>query len=736
MSMKIAVLLFILHTSMEEVVVETNKTRILRQAEPQDATQWQDANSLPISEEAVNAGGYAAPRCEPITVPICSGAFYEYTRMPNILNHETQEEAGLEAHQFYPLIHINCSKDLHFLICSIYTPICMEGFTQSLPPCRSVCERAKAGCGPIMGYYAFTWPDRMHCDQFPELDNPEGILCMERNLTDAERVEFESLQAARETSTVVGESKATARDQIMSKELEAAARASGDADGNSEALSVSGAWLDCSCDCRHPLVPIVANNDSQLTQISTLGFQSCALPCHSIHFQTEADQKFVDFWLWLWSVICLISTLITMLTYLTNTSRFQYPGQPIIYLSTSYFFVSVGYILRMVVGHDGVACTAVTTLLRGEESQQRGMFTTASILQFSLSGRAACATVFLLTYYFGMASCVWWVVLTITWFLAAGLKWGNEAISKYTQVFHFVAWVLPGVQTGVVLMLRAVDGDPVGGLCYVGSTSDNHLIYLLLLPLCTYFCFGTFFLLSGFVALCNIRRVIKFQPRVGTDKLEKLMIKLGIFGLLYTVPAIVVIACLVHELRWRRVWQLGVACRCDWRGPEGGRRLPFAWNPPTPEYAIYMLKYFMSLIVGITSGFWIWSSKTVDAWKSVCRGRKTKPSRGAVAPIIEKTATNWASLNAQPQSQFSLKSIPERMSGQGNFYGASGDQRTNPYCPVVRASSSGIGGSSGTGSAYANTTSVVEQNSANVNRAFVFNSGDFTTTMAQRPGLY
>lgn len=307
---------------------------------------------------------------------------------------------------------------------------------------------------------------------------------------------------------------------------------------------------------------------------------------------------------------------------------------------------------------------------------------------------------------------------------------------RFRQVFHFVAWVLPGVQTGVALMLRAVDGDPVGGLCYVGSTSDNHLIYFLLLPLCTYFCFGTFFLLGGFVALCNIRRVIKFQPRVGTDKLEKLMIKLGIFGLLYTIPAIVVIACLIHELRWRRVWQLGVACRCDWRGPEGGGRLPFAWNPPTPEYAIYMLKYFMSLIVGITSGFWIWSSKTVDAWKRVCRGRKTKSPRGVVAQMIEKPAANWTSLNTQHPSQFSLKSIPDRMSGHGNFYGADGDQRTNSYCPVVRASTSGIGGSSGTGSAYANTTSVLEQNSANVNRAFVFNSGDFAATLAPRPGMY
>jgi hypothetical protein len=31
-------------------------------------------------------------------------------------------------------------------------------------------------------------------------------------------------------------------------------------------------------------------------------------------------------------------------------------------------------------------------------------------------------------YFFGMASSVWWVVLTFTWLLAAGFKWGAEAI--------------------------------------------------------------------------------------------------------------------------------------------------------------------------------------------------------------------------------------------------------------------------------------------------------------------
>nr|CAI5855425.1 unnamed protein product [Callosobruchus analis] len=37
--------------------------------------------------------------CEEITIPMCLGIGYNMTRMPNELNHESQEEAGMEVHQ-------------------------------------------------------------------------------------------------------------------------------------------------------------------------------------------------------------------------------------------------------------------------------------------------------------------------------------------------------------------------------------------------------------------------------------------------------------------------------------------------------------------------------------------------------------------------------------------------------------------------------------------------------------
>lgn len=120
--------------------------------------------------------------CQEITIPMCKGIGYNNTYMPNQFHHDSQEEAGLEVHQFWPLVKIQCSPDLKFFLCSMYTPICMLDYNKPLPACRSVCERAKAGCAPLMRQYGFSWPERMNCELLPELGDSEN-LCMDRNTT-------------------------------------------------------------------------------------------------------------------------------------------------------------------------------------------------------------------------------------------------------------------------------------------------------------------------------------------------------------------------------------------------------------------------------------------------------------------------------------------------------------------------------------------------------------------------
>lgn len=515
-------------------------------------------------------------RCEEITIPMCRGIGYNLTSMPNELNHDTQEEAGLEVHQFWPLVEIKCSPDLKFFLCSMYAPICIEDYHKPLPACRSVCERARSGCAPLMQQYGFQWPERMACEKLPLNGDPEN-LCMEQN----NRTDYPAPTSPRPTR----------RPNSPPPVSTTRCRPGKNGKGCPPFHSTSdGSGKDCDCRCRPPLITIDRDSPHYNRSVIVGGENNCGFPCHGVFFNQE-EKEFASMWITLWSGLCCVSTLMTLTTFLIDTERFKYPERPIVFLSACYFMVSIGYLIRVFLGHDEVACEG-------------------RMIRYSASGPTPCTLVFLLVYFFGMASSIWWVVLSFTWFLAAGLKWGNEAIAGYSQYFHLAAWLVPTVKAIGVLVMQAVDGDPVAGICYVGNQNADNLRIFVLGPLLVYLLLGLSFLLGGFISLFRIRNVIKQQGglsgRSKADKLEKLMIRIGIFSVLYMVPAIIVIGCHLYESTLYDDWMEPLVCHCE------RARL-------RPLYSVLMLKYFMALAVGITSGVWIWSGKTLGSWRRLWR---------------------------------------------------------------------------------------------------------------------
>ncbi|XP_053738943.1 frizzled-8-like [Synchiropus splendidus] len=497
-------------------------------------------------------------QCQQISVPLCRGIGYNYTHMPNQFNHDTQDEAGLEVHQFWPLVEIKCSPDLRFFLCSMYTPICLEDYKKPLPPCRSVCERARAGCAPLMRQYGFPWPDRMRCDLLPEHGH-QDTLCMDHS------------QSQTTTATpVVAKPSSRPRKPL----------------GSPGRKPKPPGSCEPGCSCRAPMVPITGEHHPLHNRVRTGQIPNCAMPCHSPYFTPE-QRTFTASWIGLWSVLCFISTFATVATFLIDMERFKYPERPIIFLSACYMFVSVGYIVRLIAGHEEVACSR-------------------DHIHYETTGPALCTVVFLLVYFFGMASSIWWVILSLTWFLAAGMKWGNEAIASYSQYFHLAAWIIPSIKSIAVLALSSVDGDSVAGICYVGNQNLDKLRGFVLAPLVIYLFIGTMFLLAGFVSLFRIRTVIK-QGGTKTDKLERLMIRIGVFTVLYTVPATIIVACYFYEQHNRQTWEVAHSCSCTSEQVQD-----------RPLYAVFMLKYLMCLLVGITSGAWVWSGKTLDSWRTFC----------------------------------------------------------------------------------------------------------------------
>lgn len=521
-------------------------------------------------------------KCQEITIPMCKGIGYNLTHFPNQFNHETQEEAGLEVHQFWPLVEIQCSPDLKLFLCSMYAPLCIPNYKKPLPACRSVCERAKSGCAPLMAQYGFAWPERMNCNNLPVYGD-KNQLCMDVNQTDRStplppRTQ-QPIHPGRPDGSKPGNTRPDTKYQPGSN------LSPGGYDPNiptfgTNNININGILNQCK-DCGCNMVRL--DESSELYgKVKTGGFPNCAMNCTSPYL-TEDERTFTTFWLGLWSVLCAVSTLMTIMTFCVDMQRFKYPERPIIFLSACYFMVSIGYIIRIAVGHSAVACDG-------------------KMIRYETTGPALCTVVFLLIYFFGMASSIWWVILSLTWFLSAGLKWGQEAIASYSQYFHLAAWLIPSIKSIIVLAMSSVDGDSIAGICYVGNQSVDNLRAFVLAPLFVYLILGTSFLLAGFVSLFRIRNVIKRQGQGKTDKLERLMIRIGVFTVLYTVPATIVIACYFYEQHLKDKWEKSHNCSCK-------------FGDYKPDYSVFMLKYFMCLVVGITSGFWIWTGKTVDSWK-------------------------------------------------------------------------------------------------------------------------
>ena len=84
-----------------------------------------------------------------------------------MLEHDTIQEASQQATYWVPLTHANCAEDTQLFLCSLFAPVCLE---RPIYPCRSLCQKVKAGCEKKMSDQGYPWPSMLECDKFP-LDN-------------------------------------------------------------------------------------------------------------------------------------------------------------------------------------------------------------------------------------------------------------------------------------------------------------------------------------------------------------------------------------------------------------------------------------------------------------------------------------------------------------------------------------------------------------------------------------
>ncbi|CAL4122163.1 unnamed protein product [Meganyctiphanes norvegica] len=570
--------------------------------------------------------GLERPRsCERITVPMCKEMPYNKTRMPNLLGHFTQNEAAIHVHEFMPMVNLGCSKYLRFFLCSLYAPMCttVSGTDiPSIPSCKSICLEVKSTCLPLLQSLNYTWPAPLECERLPTPS--DGGLCME----------FPNITSSNVTQKPPHKPPWTSRPASI------------------------GGVIQGVCPPRQ-------------TWVATRDGGVCAPLCTEDVLFRSADKHFAEVWMVVWGSLCFVSTLFTVLTFWLEPSRFRYPERSIICLSICYLIYSLAYVSRLVLSSELLSC----------ETNHNGI----SHLAVEGLETYGCIVTFILQYYFGMASSIWWVVLTLTWFLSAGKKWSPEALQAYASYFHAASWGLPAIATFLILIFKQVDGDELSGLCYVGNVESWAHMGFVVAPLSSLLVLGMLFIGLGFVALFKIRKAIKHQSapvsparafaasisfsghssskRLSSNiiNLEKLMVRIGVFSVLYVLPAVCLIACHVYEHINKHRWKIMASVAAlDCSQPSMADKKKHYYETGSlgctleysiPSVEIFMLKIFMSLVVGITSGMWIWSAKTMVLWQrffmSCCNSRSPQRKKdgqlyrmAAQVPTIIGTDSN------------------------------------------------------------------------------------------------
>ena len=371
--------------------------------------------------------------CEDITIPICRDIGYNQTFMPNMLGHETQNDAGLEVTTYHPLVKINCSPQLSLFLCTLYLPVCTI-LTTPVPPWRSVCIAARDGCKGLMKKFGHDWPEHMACEKFP--DPPELCVSSTGGSNPAAPGGFSTLETPVFNRPGVFEDINSVRTTT------------------STSFKVPSAEFEVHSECPKDWeMKSKQAGKYELRLSDDYIVKNCGLPCRNVMF-TEKHEEFARYWIGVWAILCFISTLFTVLTFLIDMRRFRYPERPIIFISGCYLIISACYVVGFVL-QDRVSCVTsdggVSVVTQGTKNE-------------------GCTILFMLTYFFTMASSIWWVILTLTWVLAAGLKWGHEAIESNSQYFHLAAWAIPAIKSITIIAVGAIDGDVLSGMTITRSS--------------------------------------------------------------------------------------------------------------------------------------------------------------------------------------------------------------------------------------------------------------------------
>ncbi|CAG7820555.1 unnamed protein product [Allacma fusca] len=488
-----------------------------------------------------------------------------------------------------------CSSHLKLFLCSAYVPMCTDKVAQPIGPCRDLCQSVRSKCEPVLVEFGFNWPASLDCNLFhPE--NNHMHMCIPGSVQPPSQAKEPRVPETIPPVTSVfsggvggGEKMTEIQHGICGRRV----------------VSRGQCWVRCGSESESLFL--------------------------------DGDKTFARHYVFLWAVFSLVGAVVAVVAATTFARRLSSPAErPIVYMGLSQIMYSVGAIIGLT-GSSGSHC--VLDKSSGLELLAKGPLVPPT-----------CSLVFLLTYFFAVASLLWWVMLCLSWLLSMNKAFASSLEGREWSLFHLITWGLASILTCAVLLNKDVDADELTGICGVGFQDSRLLLYFHIIPLGC--CVGNalLFLVAGLCVKLGrsgshyqyVGRLANFtnvQQKRLTEKSRATWNRVLIFSLVHLLPYLCVLATMAYEMKARGEWEAGLS---------------------KANVQLFLLRHNVNLIVGLTSCVWIMWLYSSKSWLDMLTGLKERLTCDRFLKETRSCSTGTSSANGSLNPHLrSLPAIPE-----------------------------------------------------------------------------
>ncbi|XP_062538998.1 frizzled-3 isoform X2 [Armigeres subalbatus] len=454
-----------------------------------------------------------------------------------------------------PVIDSGCSKQALFLFCSSLFPLCSANAPRPVQPCRSLCEQVRKDCFSD-AIFSKLWPSYLDCRTLPQPEN-HG-LCMQVPPEASGSVENNRSNPAAAAPTMPV--KPWSIFNLPQLQHHTAARQ------HPNSLLEPGATRPSSN--HHPNPPLICPANY------TLDYDQCVPKCGpSIDAMYNARQKeTIEFWTLILSAACFIFTLMSLVTFWTKSTKFEYPDRPLLFMTLCYNLMGLCYLER--------------TILHNPRKEL------IDLLEFrqDCNITSQCLAYYIIKNYLLISATTWWLIFGICWYLSTAKQWSCEALEKKSGLFHVMAWVVPFASPISALLRGNIQKFELTNFCTAKGFTEIPALILLLA--------GATLVLFALIALKRLKSTWN-----QSETLSKVFARVLLFAIIYLIPALSAVICTFFE----RIENPIDPC------------LSTAACSPPPKFSLLptLLKLILTLIGGSTTGIWLWTKNTSELSKKV-----------------------------------------------------------------------------------------------------------------------